>query len=95
LKPKYFPKTNFPDALHGNNSSYTWTSIWGAKCLLLEGLKWRIINRKLVRVWEDNWVDFDDFITRPTVDIEFDPDQKVHELIDDTSMTWKSEVIKK
>ena len=46
-------------------------------------------------MWEGNWVDFDGFIARPAVDIEFDPDQKVHELIDDTSMPWKSEVIKK
>ena len=90
LKAKYFPSSSFLEAFRGNNSSYTWRSVWGAKCLLLEGLKWRIGNRKSVRVWENNWVDFDGFIARPTTNIEYVPDQKVHELIDDTSMKWKS-----
>jgi len=46
-------------------------------------------------VWEENWADFDRFIARPETDIEYDPDQKVYELIDNTSMEWKFEVIKK
>jgi len=46
-------------------------------------------------VWVDNWVDYDGFIARPATDIEFDPDQQVHELIDVSSMEWKPEVIHK
>jgi len=93
LKAKYFPHSSFLEAFRGNNSSYTWRSIWGAKCLLLEGLKWRIGNGKSVRVWVDNWVDYDGFIARPATDIEFDPDQQVHDLIDVPSMEWNPEVI--
>jgi len=44
IKDKYFPKISFIEAWRGENSSYTRRSIWGAKSLLKEGLRWQIGN---------------------------------------------------
>ena len=40
----------------GNNSSFTWRSIWAAQDLVKFGLKWRIDNGDSVQVWGDNWL---------------------------------------
>ena len=95
LKAKCLPRIGFLNAFRGNNSSQSWRSIYAARCLLLKRLNWKIGNGKLVRVWEDNWVDFDGCITRPTVDVEYDARHTLYKLIDDASMTRKSDVIKK
>ncbi|XP_021743844.1 uncharacterized protein LOC110709892 [Chenopodium quinoa] len=39
----------------GFDPSYSWRSIWGAKSLLLEGLKWRVGNGSLIKLWDDAW----------------------------------------
>jgi len=44
IKAKYFLKTSFIKAWRGENSNYTWRSIWSTKRLLKEGLRWRIGN---------------------------------------------------
>ncbi|XP_021717031.1 uncharacterized protein LOC110684901 [Chenopodium quinoa] len=42
LKAKYFKHSDFLEARRGFDPSYTW--LWGAKSLLLEGLHWRVGN---------------------------------------------------
>ncbi|XP_021717912.1 uncharacterized protein LOC110685694 [Chenopodium quinoa] len=42
LKAKYFKNCDVLAASRGYNPSYVWRSMWGARELLLEGLKWRV-----------------------------------------------------
>lgn len=56
LKARYFKHATFLEALRGFDPSYSWRSIWGAKSLLLEGLKWRVGNGTSIKVWEDAWI---------------------------------------
>ena len=56
LQARYFKNGTFMDAHRGYNSSFSWRSIWGAKELLMEGLKWRVGNWANIRVWEDAWL---------------------------------------
>lgn len=42
-------------ALRGFDTSFSW-SLWGAKSLLLEGLKWRISDGVNIDVWNEAWI---------------------------------------
>lgn len=52
LKGKYYKHSEFSDARRGYDPS-CWRSIWGAKSLLLDGLKWRVGLGSAIKVWED------------------------------------------
>lgn len=54
LQTRYFKNSGFLEARRGFDPSYSWRSIWGAKSLLLEGLKWRVGNGESIKVWEDS-----------------------------------------
>ena len=95
LRAKYYPKCSFLEAYRGGSPSYTWRSIWAAKSLLLEGLRWRIGNGRKVLVWEDNWIPCEGFIACPSTDKEFNPDLWVHDLIDEENLKWRNEIINK
>lgn len=56
FKARYFKHTFVMEASRGYDPSFTWRSIWGAKSLLIEGVRWRIGNGQNVRVWHDLWV---------------------------------------
>lgn len=55
-KAKYFPNNDFFNAGVHTTASLAWRSMWSAKDILLNGLKWRIGNGLQVRIWEDNWI---------------------------------------
>uniref|UniRef100_A0A803LRS4 Reverse transcriptase n=1 Tax=Chenopodium quinoa TaxID=63459 RepID=A0A803LRS4_CHEQI len=56
LKVRYFKHSDFIEARRGFDPSYSWRSIWGAKNLLLDGLRWRVGDGSLIKVWEDAWL---------------------------------------
>ena len=43
LKAKYFPRSDFVNALLGNNPSFTWRSVMAAQHLVRKGLRWRVV----------------------------------------------------
>lgn len=45
LKAKYIPRSDFINAPLNNLSSYTWKSIWAAKGVLHERLRWRVFKQ--------------------------------------------------
>lgn len=53
-KEKYFPKTSFLEAKIGNNLSVIWRSILESQEVIRKGGKWRIGDRKSVRIWEES-----------------------------------------
>ncbi|KMS98119.1 hypothetical protein BVRB_4g095640 [Beta vulgaris subsp. vulgaris] len=82
MKARYFPRTLFTSARRGFDPSYVWRSIWGAKALLLEGLKWRVGDGNSINVWEDSWLPGDSCSVVPTPNIESPADLQVSDLID-------------
>lgn len=91
LKARYFKNTEFLEARRGNAPSYSWRSIWGAKSLLLEGLKWRVGNGTKIKVWEDDWVPGDDNYMTPTRSSDSNLDIRVADLIDFWNGCWVKE----
>jgi len=59
LKARYFPRSNFLKASAGYCPSYTWRSILQARVDVIEktGI-WRVGDGRLVNVWEDNWLPY-------------------------------------
>ncbi|KAI5351664.1 hypothetical protein L3X38_004555 [Prunus dulcis] len=56
LKAKYFPQTNFWEAMLGSRPSCVWKSIWTARKVLEMGSRFQIGDGKSVRIWGDKWV---------------------------------------
>ncbi|GAA0180032.1 hypothetical protein LIER_30055 [Lithospermum erythrorhizon] len=55
-KAKYFPDTEFWDALLGSAPSYTWRSILHKKEMVRKGCKWRLGDGNSFPIWQDSWV---------------------------------------
>ncbi|XP_056688734.1 uncharacterized protein [Spinacia oleracea] len=88
LKEKYYKHSDFLDAFRGYDPSYTWRSIWGAKALLLDGMKWRVGNGSSIRVWDDSWLPSEGNTYVPTPGIDSNPDMQVYELINFDEGGW-------
>ncbi|XP_021736519.1 uncharacterized protein LOC110703068 [Chenopodium quinoa] len=88
LKARYYKNSDFLEALRGFDPSYSWRSMWGAKSLLLDGLKWRVGNGVSIRVWEESWVRGEGQLYVPTPLPNHNPDLRVCELIDFNGGCW-------
>lgn len=56
LLAKYFPRGSVLEATLGNEPSFAWQNIFGAKDLLKEGLVWRIGDGKSTQIWLNKWL---------------------------------------
>ncbi|XP_057248279.1 uncharacterized protein LOC125493714 [Beta vulgaris subsp. vulgaris] len=83
LRARYYPRTTFLSAMRGFDPSYVWRSIWGAKSLLMEGLKWRVGDGGSIGVWEDSWLPGDSASVVPTPNLESPVDLRVSDLFDE------------
>lgn len=93
LKMKYYKNITFLDALRGYDPSYVWRSIWGAKALLLEGLKWRAGDGRDILVQSDAWLPADSANIVPTPNLECRVDLRVAYLIDPGRMVWNEQAL--
>ena len=67
----------------GNNSSFTWRSIWATKRNLEKVLCWRVGNGRSIRIWKDSWITkLNSFMPEPTL-VGLDENAMVSELIDE------------
>ncbi|XP_021728740.1 uncharacterized protein LOC110695821 [Chenopodium quinoa] len=88
LKAKYFKHCDVLNASVGFDPSFVWRSIWGARSLLFEGLKWRVGNGYAVNVWNDAWLPGNTSAWVPMPLVDNDLSLRVCDLIDHTSNTW-------
>ncbi|XP_057246803.1 uncharacterized protein LOC130589540 [Beta vulgaris subsp. vulgaris] len=92
MQARYFKNDNFVDARRGYDPSFVWRSIWGAKSLLLEGLKWRVGNGANIRVWDMAWLPGDSVSVVPTPNVESPGDLVVADLIGENGC-WDAEAL--
>jgi hypothetical protein len=94
LKKKYFSKESFLSSRLGNNPSYVWRSIWGAKRLVQSGMIWGVGDGNSIKIWDDKWIDstYSGMIQSPVRVLG--EDAKVRALIDDSTKWWNYELIK-
>lgn len=75
-------------AHRGFDPSYLWRSLWGAKSLLLDGMRWRVGNGLRIAVWKDVWLPGEDGNTVPTSRIAADPEMCMADFIDHETGWW-------
>lgn len=76
----------------GFDPSYVWRSAWGAKSLLLEGLKWRVGDGRDIKVWDDSWLLGESSYLVPTPNLESLADLRVKDLINE-NREWDDEAL--
>lgn len=71
-KAKYYAKVDFLQSTLGQNPSFIWRSIFEAKQILTEGIRWRIGNGEKINILRQPWLLNDDhpFITSNNQAIE-------------------------
>jgi hypothetical protein len=94
LKALYFPNNKFLDAALGSRPSQIWRAILDGRDVLEQGLIRRIGNGETTRIWDHNWLPRDGGL-KPIAVKASNPPRYVSELIDNTSMQWKEDVIQK
>ena len=88
LKGRYYRHSNPMAVSTAHNPSYGWRSITAARPLLQQGLRKRIGNGYDTKVWEEPWIPGTP--ARPPVrrGNVYDPELRVHHLIEQQSKTW-------
>lgn len=93
MKARYFPNQHLFQIQKKGQDSWLWKSWLGAKNLVEKGVRWRVGDRRSIRIWEDNWI--------PTVGSwqvhcrkpASCPLTKVSELIDHQRLCWKHQLL--
>lgn len=55
-KARYFPKTNFLEAILENNPSFIWMSIWEAKLVIVVGARWKVGRGDKINITGQPWL---------------------------------------
>ncbi|KAH1098996.1 hypothetical protein J1N35_015917 [Gossypium stocksii] len=92
LKAKYFPHSKFLNAQLGRLPSFTWKSIWAARGLLQDGLGWRVGRASEISIWNDYWILGGDVVGWQNREGNGDL-RLVSDLIDNSTRTWKREIV--
>ncbi|CAL1368219.1 unnamed protein product [Linum trigynum] len=93
MKAKYYKNGTALEANVGYRPSFVWRSLMSAQEFLCSGLRWRIGNGDLVRIWGDRWLpDVPGFFVQsPPMGLPVD--SKVSELIDANTEQWDAVLI--
>jgi hypothetical protein len=94
LKKKYFSKDYFLMSQLGSNLSYVWRSIWGAKDLVQAGMLWRVVEKNLIKIWGDKWIDSTHLGMIQSPMRLLGENAKVRDLIDNSTRCWNYSLIR-
>jgi hypothetical protein len=92
LRAKYYSDGNLLNAKPIVGMSYVWRSILKGLEIFKEGMIWRIGDGVQVNIWQDPWFPFGS-TRQPSTHKGNCPLEKVSELINPDTCTWKREVI--
>jgi hypothetical protein len=93
LKAVYFPNDDFLNAAVGSDPSKTWRAICDGIEVLNQGLIKRIGDGRSTHIWSCNWIPRIGMY-RPRYSKKPNPPSLVCELIDHTTMSWNTEVLR-
>lgn len=93
LKARYFPRSNFLEAVDSPNSSFVWKSIIAAQPILKNGCCWRVGDGTSIRVMLDSWIP-----NHPTKRVLIHPveeewEWRVSDLMEPELRCWNRELI--
>lgn len=94
LKARYFKHHDVIEAYRGYDPSYSWRSLWGAKSLLLEGLRWRVGNGTNINVWCNNWLPDSNIAPAPKIGSTIIYDLQVAECINHECGEWDTSILR-
>ena len=77
----------------GAHPSQIWRAIIDGRDIMKQGIIRRIWTGEDTMIWEHNWIPRD-AIPRPIVSLVHDPPTRVHELIEQTTTTWKEDLVR-
>ncbi|XP_019085587.1 PREDICTED: uncharacterized protein LOC109126474 [Camelina sativa] len=87
IKSRYFPDTDFLNAVLGDRPSFAWRSILHGRNLLKRGLRQMVGNGAKISVWTTRWL-LDGVMRAPLMkNVIFDLDLLVKDLLDPTTQT--------
>ena len=87
-KARYFPNCSFMEAELGNNQSYVWQSLLGARDILKEGTQWKVGDGQSISVSAHRWLSH-----KPIFLGEQQHNLMVKDLIDAHTFQWDKEKI--
>lgn len=93
LKAAYFPDRGLLQAELGSHPSQIWRAILDGRDIMKQGVIRRIGTGEDTLIWEHNWIPRQD-ILRPIASLVADPPTRVHELIEQTTSSWREELVR-
>ena len=87
-KARYFPNCSFMEAELGNNQSYVWQSLLGARDILKEGTQWKVGDGQSISVSAHGWLSH-----KPIFLGEQQHNLMVKDLIDAHTFQWDKEIL--
>lgn len=93
FKVKYCHHRDFCSSSAGRNPSYMWRSIWTTKDFIRKGTRWKIGLGDSVTVWNQPWLDSDDYFYIQTLPIQGFEDMVVLDLLISGIYFWDVPVI--
>lgn len=88
LKAKYFPHIDILHARLGYNSSFAWNNIFHSIWVIQKGGCWKIGDGNDVKIWEDNWLPFQNGYELYTKENNSAQLYLVRDLMEDHSKEW-------
>ncbi|XP_022772478.1 uncharacterized protein LOC111315159 [Durio zibethinus] len=86
LKAKDFPNRSLLESKLGGNPSLTWRSILETKCVVEQGVRWRVGNGKTIRTRKDIWLPSNHRCLPDATRDEWDENCHVSDFIDENTM---------
>ncbi|XP_062024599.1 putative ribonuclease H protein At1g65750 isoform X3 [Rosa rugosa] len=96
LKGLYFPHCDFLSASKGSRASWAWSSILEGRNLLSDHALWQVLNGESISTWKDKWIPGilgGRLSASHLYASEFDPFQRVADLVDWSSTSWNLDPI--
>ncbi|KAM0980895.1 hypothetical protein ACFX13_014376 [Malus domestica] len=93
---RYFPNTEFLNALINANGSYVWRSIANARQVIVKGHRWQVGDGENINIWHDNWLPRDSYFkVLSHLPVNWDNEATVDKLIVSHSWQWNVKLLQK
>ena len=93
LKAVYYPECSLLEATLGSNPSQIWRAVIDGRDVMAQGIIRRIGDGESTHIWRHNWIPRSSF-KRPIASLVQDPPQRVSELIETTTASWRVDLVR-